>query len=155
MKLPTKLRFTTHELCFLFATILVFAVGTLICVTGNRTKWMPGVGAIIIVLGVLFALSDLPAILQLQADKWAKVRKEFAVQNRINEVEEENHKVLTNDERRAIRCEEEAKTDRHLPSSGPIIRKRFRFVEVFIVCFGTVVNGFGQPVLELIQASCK
>jgi len=153
MKTPTLLRFTTREKAFLASSLVVLVAGIWFCASPERTKWVPGLGAIVIVLGIVFAMSDLSAVLQMQADKWAKVRKEFVVQNRIDELEEEAHEVLSEEERREVRRKLEAHADKQLPSSAPAIRKRFRFVEVFIVCIGTLVNGFGQPLLELLMAT--
>jgi hypothetical protein len=148
MKLPVAFRFTKLEVGFLLAAFVVLAVGTAISIHRCEADWMPGVGALMIVLGVVFALFDLPNLLQLKADQWARVRKEFAVHSRIEEIEEETHTVLSQEERSRIRNEVEKDIDKHLPSHGPTIRKRFHAVEVFIVCLGTLVNGFGQKFLE-------
>jgi len=148
MKASIALRFTRLEIGFLLAAVLVLTAGSAFSIYRCAADWMPGVGALIIVLGIGFALWELPNLLAMKADRWAKVRKEFAVQSRIDEVEEETHSVLSEDERSRIRVEAERWADKHLPSYGPNIRKRFHFVEVFIVCLGTLVNGFGQKAIE-------
>lgn len=148
MKPPIAFRLSKREVAFLLISFAVLAAGTALSIKQCHAEWMAGVGAIVIVLGIVFAVSDLPNILQLKADQWASVRKEFAVQARIDEIEEETHTLLSEDERRKIRREVESIVDKLLPSAGPAIRRRFRLVEVFIVCTGTLVNGLGQPVLE-------
>ena len=148
MKTPLALRFTKLELGFLLAALLVLGIGTWASIVLRDAGWMPGVGALIIVMGVVFALWDLRNLLALKADQFAQLRKEFVIAQRIYDVEEKEHRMPSTHERKSIRAEVDQVLDQRLPSSAPIIRKRFHAVEVFIVCLGTLVNGFGQKVVE-------
>lgn len=147
MKLPVIIQFTKLEIAFLVVAFAVLIGGVVICVQLHDAGWMPGVGAIMIVLGVMFALFDLRDILELKADKWARLRKELTVQSRIDAIEEETHSMPSDAELIKIRREGGKEADKRLPSHGPKIRKRFLFVEAFMVCLGTLVNGFGQNII--------
>ena len=153
MKLPIATRFTKFEWGFLFTAFAVLAIGTAISIRTRQPDWMPGVGAVVIVLGVVFAVFDLRSLLQLKADRWAKVIKAFNVSWAIRDTEKKARAVLSEEQRAQIRREVERRVEEQLPSQGPTIRKRFHFVEVFIVCLGTLVNGFGQKVVEWLLTS--
>lgn len=148
MKVRIAFRFTMLELAFLAVAFSVLAMGTWFSIQKNDGGWMPGVGAAVIVLGVVFALSDLRNLLALKADQFARLRKELAVHSAIDDLEEADHTTLDEEQRQIVRREVQRETDRRLPSAGPTIRKRIHAVEVFIVCLGTLVNGFGQKAVE-------
>ena len=99
-------------------------------------------------MGVVFALWDLRNLLALKSDQFAQLRKEFVITQKLYDFEEKELRMPSKHERSSIRAEVERDLDRRLPSSAPVIRKRFHAVEIFIVCLGTLVNGFGQKLVE-------
>lgn len=149
MKSPTYFRFTKIEIAFLLTAFAVLLIGTIIATLLGRPGLMPGVGAIIIVLGVIFAMAELPNLLALNAEKLFNLRKNLAAHSAINEEEENRKTILSDEEKSKITKKEHLRIEKDLPNQAPYIRKRFHIVEVFIVCFGTLVNGFGQIILEL------
>ena len=148
MKPVIALRFTKLELGFLFVALLVLGIGTWVSIVRGDAGLMPGVGALIIVMGVVFALWDLRNLLALKSDQFAQLRKEFVITQKLYDFEEKELRMPSKHERSSIRAEVERDLDRRLPSSAPVIRKRFHAVEIFIVCLGTLVNGFGQKLVE-------
>lgn len=148
MKVPKYLKFSKIEIIFLLVAVMTFIVGTAIAVCASLPGLMPGVGAMIIVLGVCFAFYEIPNIFTIYSERMHRLRRVLAVSSRITAIEEETRSHVSEDERKRITEEEEKRIDDTLADRESKMRKRFHLVELFIVCFGTLVNGFGQIVLE-------
>ena len=139
--------FAPREWLFLTITAGLLGPGVGVCYWTCDASWMAGFGALIVIAGILFAFTDLPELLEKRANALAKLRLELSFNSLVHELEDERHEVLTAEEMTELRRDFDRKT-RHLLSPGKAIKDRIHAVEIFIVCLGTFVNGFGQKILE-------
>ena len=126
--------------------VVGFALG--ICVA---PEWASGLGSVVVVIGVIFAATDLPKVLEQRARNMAKVTNALVLQSLINEREEREKRTISADERAALsrHFDKLSADDIELKASQP--RKRFLWVEVWIVCVGSLMNGFGTWIVSIIR----
>lgn len=114
-------------------------------------QWTSGIGAAVVVVGVVFAATDLPKVLEQRARNIANVTNALVLQRLINDLEERERRVFSADERAALvrHFDKLNATDVEQQASRP--KKRFLWVEVGIVCAGTLMNGFGTWIASAIR----
>ncbi len=106
--------------------------------------WLSRFGAIIIVTGVIFAVTDLPTALEKRIKSVAKVTNALVFNSYIRQIEDDEKIILNEDQKEALRNKllQINKIDDEHNASLP--KKRFLIVEAAIICIGTLVNGFGE-----------
>ena len=150
MKIPRAIRFSSREWLYIAVAIAILGGGVLVSYETRDAGWLSRFGAIVIVVGVLFAFSNLPALLDEKAKKLAKLRMELTFQSMLDEKEESMHEVYTAEERTMLKRNFEAKARHIFEHEASLPKRRFRAVEVGIICLGTLANGWGQWILERI-----
>lgn len=147
---PILPRFTLRERwAIILATALVifgFELGILI-----DPQWTGGVGAVIVVIGVIFAASDLPKVLEERARNVARVSNALLAQSLINDLEEQQKRTFTAHERTELSRHIEARYGDDVEMRAAKPRKRFLWVEVGVLSVGTLMNGFGTWLATLIR----
>lgn len=144
-----SIKLSSREKHAIFSALLLLVAGIAVSYWQCEPAWVSRFGALIIIVGVYFAYSDLPAEFERSARAMIKLRTELAITDAITTLEDEDHILLNQEQKDLIR--------KHFtPSSAEIERdakrqkNRFAFVEVVIICVGTFANGLGQWVLEKI-----
>lgn len=154
MRLPTQYRFTRREIVAIAIAALLIAIG--LCLGLNYDPvWLGRLGALVIVVGVIFAVTDLPIALERRARAIAKVTNALVFSSWLTDREEEQHKTYTPAERDALWKHFEKLSATDIDREASIPRKRILLVEATIVCVGTLANGFGEWVVKTVMAmSC-
>lgn len=142
------MKISSREIKAIFFSIVLLIAGIAISYWQCDAAWVSRFGALIIIVGVYFAFSDLPERFEKNARAMIKLRTEFTIQDVITQLEDEDRsKPLTQEQLNFIR--------RYLTPSETLIEKeankrknRFYFIEALIICVGTFTNGFGQWILE-------
>jgi hypothetical protein len=150
MKLPRALRFSQREWLYIGVAACVLGAGVWLSYATRDAGWLSRFGALAIVIGVLFAFTDLPALLDERAKNLAKLRMELVFQSMLDEKEESTHELYTPEERAKLKRDFEAKSKHIFEREASLPKRRFRAVEVGIICLGTLANGWGQWLLERI-----
>lgn len=114
--------------------------------------WLSRFGALIIVVGIVFAVTELPVALERRARSIAKVTNALVFRSWLNQVEEEQHKTYTSSQRDVLWNEFEKLSAPDVDRQASVPRRRFLIVETVIVCIGTLTNGFGEWAVKL--ATC-
>lgn len=149
MRLPAKYRLTRRETLAIVIALLLVTFGFWL---GWRfdPAWLSRIGAVVIVVGVIFTVTDLPIALERRARSIAKVANAIVFNSWLNQIEEEQHTTLTQAERDALWKDFEKLRAPDIDREASIPRKRFLIVEVTIVCVGTLINGFGEWIMRQI-----
>ena len=143
-----KLRYTPQERNHLLIAFAVLFAGTLIAYKTRHPEWMPGIGALVVIVGVVFATRNIEELIASKLARVSDLAIEFSVADRINESEENQHRDLSQTEKDSIRKQVTlAQGRRHSERIGAT-KRRLQFVEAHIVVIGTAVNGWGQPIME-------
>lgn len=150
MKLPIAFRFSTRERCAVVISLTFLIIGLWLGVKVHA-DWLSRFGALIIIVGVVFAISDLPMALERRARAIAKVTSALVFQDLLKKFEEENHQTLTHAERYELWRRHEILNNENIEREASRPRKRFLIVEATIICAGTFVNGFGQWIVTLLR----
>ena len=117
--------------------------------------WANRFGALIVIVGVVFAFSDIPDALLVSGEKWQKARAEFMFRAIVESMEDERHESLSNAELKELRRKFDAITGGDYELDAKQAKHRFLFVGVVIVCVGTFMHGLGDWLVGAIkQASC-
>jgi hypothetical protein len=143
-----KLPYTKQEIKYLAVAIAILVLGTAACVVTKNASLMAGVGALIVISGVVFASKDFQSLVISRMRKLAPLRKEFEFTSLIDETEEREKRVLSTQERQNLRSSFDESWEANHTAAINSTRERHHFVEAFIVIVGTFVNGFGQSILE-------
>jgi hypothetical protein len=143
-----QLRYTPQERNYLLLALAVLVLGTGIASMLKKPELMPGIGALVIIVGVVFATRNLEELIASRIETVSRLATEFSAVDRINEAEERLHRGLTETEKSAIRKEVEAVQSARHSNRMKATRRRLQFVEAHIVIIGTAVNGWGQPFME-------
>jgi len=154
MKFSAQYRFTKREIVAIVIAILLIATGLWL---GFRydPAWLSRFGALVIVVGVIFAVTDLPIALEHKARGIAKVTNALIFSSWLTDRENEQHMTYTTAERDALWKDFEKLSAADTDSKASIPRKRFLLVEATIVCVGTLANGFGEWTVKTMMAlSC-
>jgi hypothetical protein len=147
MRLPRFLRFSRREWFAIATTALLLIASIVISFWQCDAAWVSRFGALIIIVGVIFAFSDLPEKFEESARAMVKLRTEFTIMSAIDELEEQDHSILTPEQKEIVRNQ---LTPTKSETAAEVKRSKNRFyaVEVWIICIGTFANGCGQWVLE-------
>ena len=151
MRLPARYRLTKRELSAIVIAVLLIALGLWLGWHFDPA-WLSRIGALVIVIGVIFAVTDLPIALERRARAIAKVTNALVFNSWLNQVEDEEHKTYTPAERDTLWKYFEKLNAPDINREASIPRKRFLFVEAIIVCVGTLANGFGEWAMKLAIA---
>ena len=150
MRPPITLRFTVRE-HWAIALAVIFVVSGFSLGIVYHPNWASGFGAIIVVIGVVFAATDLPKELEQRARNIAKVANALMFQDLINELEQDGKQPLSGEARAALEQRYKRLTAHDIDAQASRPRVRFLIVEVTIICTGTLMNGFGQWISECIR----
>lgn len=151
MKLPTALRISIREWCAITVALTLLCVGLWLGLKVHA-DWLSRFGALIIIVGVIFAVSDLPIALERRARAIAKVTSALVFQEWLNQFEEKNLQALTQAERAELSRRYQMLNEGSIEREASLPRKRFLIVEMSIICVGTFFNGFGQWLVTLLCA---
>ena len=152
VKLPPALRFSARELSAIAIALGLVCVGLWLGVTVHA-DWLSRFGALVIIVGVIFAVSELPKALERRARAIAKVTSALLFRDLVTQLEEKDHQTLTQSERDGLWRRYEKLNEESVERAASLPRRRFLVVEASIVCVGTFFNGFGQWVVTLLCAS--
>lgn len=141
-------RFTTRELFAIAVAVLLFLLGFWLGLQCDPA-WLSRFGALIVVVGVIFAVTDLPVALERRARAIAKVTNALVFRSWLDQREKDQRKAFTSSERDALWSDFEKLSAEGVDREASIPRRRFLIVEVTIVCIGTLTNGFGEWVVRL------
>jgi len=138
---------TGREWKAIAVTLVLLIFGVLISYWQCDAGWLSRFGALIIITGVVFAFTDLPVILNKKAMRMIKLRTELTISDAITQLEDEDHTLLTDEQRGIVRkiltpSEQEINNEVNKGSN------RIYLLEVIIICFGTFINGFGEYLLS-------
>jgi hypothetical protein len=114
-------------------------------------QWTSGIGAAVVVVGVVFAATDLPKVLEQRARNIANITNALVLQHLINDLEEREKRVISANERTAMTRRFDRLNAAYVEQQASQPRKRFLWVEVGIVCAGTLMNGFGTWIASAIR----
>ncbi|MCP5005724.1 MAG: hypothetical protein GY941_17580 [Planctomycetes bacterium] len=133
------------------------AVASLLLIAGIAASywlcdaaWLGRFGALIIIVGVLFAFSDLPEQFEKSARRLIKLRTEFSIADAIEKLEDDDRSIMLTQEQKDIIRKLTTPSEDEVDKEAKRRTNRFYFVEVIIICVGTFTNGFGQWILERI-----
>lgn len=143
-----KLPYTKQEIEYLAIAFAILVLGTAACVVTRNASLMAGVGALIVISGVIFASRDFQSLVISRMRRLAPLRKELEFTSLIDETEEKEKRVLSTQERQLLRTSFEKSWEANHAAAIRTTQERHHFVEAFIVIVGTFVNGFGQSILE-------
>jgi hypothetical protein len=143
-----KLRYTPQERNYLLLAFVVLIAGTFIAYKTRHPEWMPGIGALVVIVGVVFATRNIEELLASKLAKVSQLAIEFSVADRINDAEENPHLELSQTEKDKIRQQAALTQGRRHSERMSATKRRLQFVEAHIVVIGTAVNGWGQPFME-------
>lgn len=143
-----KIPYTKQELKYLAVAAFILVCGTAVCFITNNASLMAGVGALVIISGVVFASMDFQELVIARMTRLAPLQKEFAFVTYVDETEESEKRNLSVEERNRLREKFAKKWEETHAQAINATEKRHRFVEAYIVIIGTFVNGFGQTIIE-------
>jgi len=149
MKLPIAFRFSTRERYAIFIALVFLCLGLWLGLKVHA-DWLSRFGALIIIVGVIFAVSDLPIALERRARAIAKVTSALVFQELLNQFKEKNHQTLTQVERTELSRRHEILNKESIEREASRPKRRFLIVEATIICVGTFFNGFGQWFVTLL-----
>lgn len=150
MKLPRAIRFSLREWLYIAGSVGILGIGIMLSYATHDAGWLSRFGAVVIVLGVLFAFSDLPALLDERAKKLAKLRMELTFQSMLDEKDENDLGFYAFEDQAKLKRAFEAKSKQNFEIEASLPKRRFHAVEMGIICLGTLANGWGQWLLERI-----
>jgi hypothetical protein len=113
-------------------------------------NWLSRFGALVAIVGVIFATSNLPKILEQRARGRAQVASALTNLHLLDKLQETHEVVLTPAQREALLQPYRKHDDAFVELEASRPRRRFLLVEAAIVCVGTFLNGFGQWIVGLI-----
>lgn len=114
-------------------------------------QWTSRIGAAVVVVGVMFAATDLPKVLEQRVRNIANVTNALVLQRLINDLEERDKRVFSAAERAALVRHFDKLNVTDVEQQASQLKKRFLWVEVGIVCAGTLMNGFGTWIASAIR----
>lgn len=149
MRFPAPYRFSNREL-FAIAVVLALLIAGVWLGVCLDPAWLSRFGALVIIVGVIFAVTDLPIALERRARAIAKVTNALVFRTWLNQLEEEQHKAYTHNERDSLWQRFEKLNEPDVDRDASIPKRRFLMVETTIICIGTFTNGFGEWLARLI-----
>lgn len=151
MNLPVALRFSVRE-WYAIAIALGLVCGGLWLGVKVHADWLSRFGALVVIVGVIFAVSDLPKAFERRARAIARVTSALLFREWVTQLEEKDHQTLTQSERDELWRRFEKLNEESVERDSSLPRRRFFIVEASIVCIGTFFNSFGQWVVTLLCA---
>jgi len=115
--------------------------------------WLGRIGALIIVVGVIFAVTNLPEALERRVRAVQNVTNAIVFNSLITEQEEKEKRSFSKSEQELLRGEFEKITKPEIERKASLPKRRFLAVEATIICLGTMVNGFGEWVIETLMCT--
>ncbi|MCX7279002.1 MAG: hypothetical protein NTZ15_17055 [Burkholderiales bacterium] len=145
-----KTPYTKTELLYLASAFAVLALGVAYGIRVHDFHGLHKVGALIIILGLVFASKDFSELVASRMTKMAPLQREFAFVSAVDAKEEAHKKVLSSDERRSLRAKVNKDFDKHLNETLHSSKTRSKFVEGYIVIIGTAVEAFGADFMHYL-----
>lgn len=143
-------RLTRREIYALILMLTLLIIGTFL---GSYFEpvWLSRIGSIVIVVGVVFAISDLPMELERRALGISKVANALFIKSLIDRIENDEKRTLSKIEKDYLFNEYQKMSNMDDEFNASIPKKRFLIIEGMIICTGTIVNGFGEWLLCMYQ----
>ena len=135
-------RVTNRERCAVVISVTLLIFGVWLGIQYDPS-WLSRIGAVIIVTGVIFAVTDLPIALERRAQAIAKVTNAIVFNSYINQIEENEKLTLNESQKTALRKQFEKSNKEDDEHNALLPKKRFLIIESTIICVGTIINGFG------------
>lgn len=149
MNLPVALRFSAREWYAIVIALTLACTGLWLGVTVHA-DWLSRFGALVVIVGVIFATSELPKALERRARAIAKVTSALLFREWVTKLEDKGHQTLTQAQRDELWRFHEKLNEQNVERDASLPKRRFLFVETLIVCVGTFFNGFGQWIVALL-----
>jgi len=148
--LHTKL--TNREIIAVIVTALLLVIGVFLG-WNYEPEWLNRAGTLIIVVGVIFAVTDLPEALERRVRSIQRITNALVFNSWLAEQEEQKKEIFTPSQLEALRSEYNKLNEPETERKSALPKKRFLFIEAAIICIGTIVNGFGDWAIKTIICS--